>query len=261
MTLFASERLDLFIEGQVAVITFVREERMNAIDETMHEDLGKAFATIADDRSVRAVILTGKGKAFSAGQDLGERAASFDRGETPDLYASLDDNYNPLVRTIAQMPIPVISAVNGIAFGAGAAIAICCDLVVAAESARFQFGFVNVGLGPDGGASWTLPRLVGQARAMDLALTGRPVSAQYALAVGLVSRVVADDELAGTAREIAVDLAARSPDAIRTIKRQIRKNPLGNLNAALDAERDAQSVLARTTHYREAVLRFVRRSK
>lgn len=255
----ASQRLHLVIDRHVAVVTLAREERMNAFDEAMHADLRKAFATIADEGTVRAVVLTGSGKAFSAGQDLGERAASFDRGETPDLGASLEDNYNPLVRAIANLPVPVIAAVNGIAFGAGAAIGIACDIVVAAESARFQFGFVNVGLGPDGGASWTLPLLVGQARAMDLALTGRPVSSRDALAMGLVSRVMADEELHSTALEIASALAARSPDAIRAIKRQLRQNPLGNLDAALDAERDAQAALAGTMAYRDAVLGFARR--
>lgn len=191
---------------------------MNAFDEAMHAALLDALDAVAGDASVRALVVTGTGRAFSSGQDLGERASAFNRGETPDLRASLEDNYNPLVLRLGELPIPVIGAVNGIAFGAGAALAIACDLVVAARSVRFQFGFVNVGLGPDSGASWFLPRLVGLARAF-------------------------------------VD---KSSEALTAIKRQLRANSLLDLAAALDAERDAQAALGQTDTYREAVLRFSR---
>lgn len=231
---------------------------MNAFDAAMHEDLRVAISAISADKSVRALILTGSGRAFSAGQDLGERTAVFEQGELPDLHHSLDQNYNPLIRTLTQMPIPVIAAVNGIAFGAGAGLAIVCDIVLAASSARFQFGFVNVGLGPDSGSSWSLPRLVGQARALDLALTGRAVQAGEALAMGLVSRVVPDADLLQAARSIAQEFAARSPEALATIKQQMRNNQTGSLSAALDAEREAQAELGKTDAYREAVLRFAR---
>lgn len=234
---------------------------MNAFDEALHADLRAAIRTVAADLAVRALVLMGSGRAFSSGQDLGERAAAFERSEQPDLRASLDSNYNPLVLSLAELPIPVIAAVNGIAFGAGAALAIACDIVLAARSARFQFGFVNVGLGPDSGASWFLPRLAGQARALDLALTGRPVSADEALAIGLVSRVVDDGELMDTAMTIARDLCLRSPAALAAIKRQMRANSQLSLAAALDAERDAQAVLGATNEYREAVLRFSRSRK
>lgn len=257
----ASSCIRLDITESVASITLARETRMNAFDEAMHADLRSAFAKVAADRSVRAVVLTGSGRAFSAGQDIGERATAFGRRDQPDLYRSLEENYNPLVRSIADLPIPVIAAVNGIAFGAGAALAIACDVVVAASSARFQFGFVNVGLGPDSGASWFLPRLVGQARALDLALTGRSVLAEEALAIGLVSRVVADHELIETSTDIAQSLTSRSSAALSAIKQQMRSNPLGTLSSALDAERDAQAVLGGTDDYREAVLRFVNARK
>lgn len=251
-------RVRLVITGGVASITLVRETRMNAFDEAMHAQLRAALTTIATDSAVCAVVITGSGRAFSSGQDLGERAVTFGRGEVPDLHASLADNYNPLVRCLTDLPVPVIAAVNGIAYGAGAALAIACDIVIAARSARFQFGFVDVGLGPDSGASWHLPRLVGQAMAMDLALTGRPVVAEEALAMGLVSRVVDDIELAETAKKIAHDIAAKSQPAIKAVKRLLRTNPSGTLNAALDTERDTQGLLGASTEYREAVLRFSR---
>lgn len=251
-------RVRLSIEEDVATIALVREARMNAFDEDMHADLRLALTAVENDASVRAVILTGSGRAFSSGQDLGERAATFSEGNVPDLRASLENNYNALVRRLAQLPMPVIAAVNGVAFGAGAALAIACDIVVAARSAKFQFGFVNVGLGPDSGASWHLPRLVGPALSMDLALTARPVLADEAMAIGLVSRVVEDDDLSGAVTTIAREIAAKSPPAVAAVKRQLRANPLGDLDAALDAERDTQALLGSTAEYREAVLRFSR---
>ncbi|WP_229736124.1 enoyl-CoA hydratase-related protein [Novosphingobium endophyticum] len=253
------DRVALEIIDGVATLTLVRSGSLNAIDEAMHAALRHAFTRIAKDRSVRAVVLTGSGPAFCAGQDLAERAATFDTGGQPDLHDSLDRNYNPLIRTIASLDVPVIAAVGGIAFGAGAALAIACDIVLAGRSARFQFGFVNVGLGPDSGASWSLPRIVGQARGLDLALTGRAVTAAEALEMGLVSRVVDDSDLPETAQAIARDLTARSADALAAIKRQFRVNPPGTLDAALDAERDEQAALGRTRDYREAVLRFAGR--
>jgi 2-(1,2-epoxy-1,2-dihydrophenyl)acetyl-CoA isomerase len=250
------QRVRLEIAGRVATITLVRERRMNAIDEEMHEELRRVFDIVAGDDAVRAAVLTGSGRAFCAGQDLGERAAVFEAGGQPDLRASLETNYNPLVRRIAELPMPVIAAVNGVAFGAGAALAIACDLVRASSSARFQFGFVNVGLGPDTGASWLLPRLVGHGRALDLALTGRAVTAEDALAISLVSKVVADEDLLDAALKVAGELSERSPVAVAAIKRQMRSNAIGSLDAALDAERDAQAALGQSIEYREAVLRF-----
>lgn len=261
MTKTAGHRVWLEITEGIAKIKLVREAHMNAFDEEMHEALRRALSRIEGYRAVRAVILTGSGRAFSAGQDLDERAHSFERGVTPDLGASLEQNYNMLVSRLAALPCPIIAAVNGIAFGAGAGLAIACDITLCAASARFQFGFVNVGLGPDSGTSWFLPHVVGQKMALDLALTGRRVSADEALAMGLVSRVVADDDLLSTARSIAAEFCMRSPEALASIKRQLRQNPVGLLSAALDAERDAQAELGKTREYREAVLRFSQSKK
>ena len=255
-----SERVELDLADNIATIKLVRESQMNAFDEAMHHELRAALAKVAADPDVRAVVLTGIGRAFSAGQDLAERASAFNAGTPPDLWASQENNYKPLIIALAELQMPVICAVNGVAYGAGAGIAIACDIVIAARSARFQFGFVNVGLGPDCGASRYLPGLVGQARAMDIALTGRVVPAEEALAMGMVSRVVDDEALTRTASGIAREIAARSPYAVSAIKRQLRENPCGSLKAALNAERDAQAALGTTSEYREAVLRFASRS-
>ncbi len=249
-------RLD--VEAGVATLTLCREKRMNAFDEALHAALADALQAIRARDDVRVLILTGSGRAFSAGQDLVERRTCFDSGEVPDLRASLERNYNALIRALAALPIPVIAAVNGVAFGAGAALAIACDIVCAAESARFQFGFVNVGLGPDSGASWFLPRAVGLTRALDLALTGRAVSAREALEMGVVSRVTADADLLPLCRSIATDIAGRSGPAVAAIKARLREGVVQSLDSALDAERDTQADLGRTEFYREAVLQFSR---
>jgi 2-(1,2-epoxy-1,2-dihydrophenyl)acetyl-CoA isomerase len=253
-------RAELAVDGPIAVITLCREAQLNAFDAAMQVALRDCFDKVCADHAIRALVLTGKGRAFSSGQDLGERAAAFAARELPDIRGSLETHYNPLVRRIAQMPIPVIAAVNGLAFGAGAALAIACDITLAAQSARFQFGFANVGLGPDSGTSWTLPRLVGSQRAMDLVLSARPVDGREAERIGLVARCVDDDRLLTEALELAQQLGGKSPDALRTIKRRLREAVNLTLDAALDAERDAQSELGKTASYREAVLRFSART-
>lgn len=253
-----AERVKLDIQDSVATISLARVSQLNAFDKAMHFALRRALNKISTSALVKAVVLTGDGRAFCSGQDLAERARSFADGNRPDLGVSLKQNYNPLVRELATMNLPVIAAVNGLAFGAGAAIAIACDIVLASESAKFQFGFVNVGLGLDSGASWTLPHLVGQARALDLALTGRPVAADEALLIGLVSRVVPDSDLINTAQSIARDIASKSPAAVAAIKRQIRARAASSLEGALSNECETQTKLGEMDDYRDAVLRFVR---
>lgn len=254
-------RVRLVLEGAVAIVTLVRNAQLNAFDGPMHAALASTIDSLADNPDVKAMVLTGEGRAFSSGQDLGERAAAFGLGELPDIHGSLDRLYNPLIRRIAALPIPVIAAVNGIAFGAGAAIAIACDVTLAAESARFQFGFVNVALGPDSGASWHLPRLVGMQRAMDLALSGRQVMGEEAERIGLVARCISDAQLMPEALMLAHQLAEKSPDAVRAVKHLLRAAAHTDLDQALDAERDTQAGLGRTPAYRQAVLRFAARAQ
>lgn len=251
----------LVIDGQVAVISLARPGQLNALDVATHTALADCLDKVSANGALRALVLTGEGRAFSSGQDLGERAAAFAAGEVPDIRGSLGTLYNPLIRRIVGLPIPVIAAVNGIAFGAGAAIAIACDITLAAVSARFQFGFINVGLGPDSGTSWTLPRLVGAQRAMDLVLSGRPVGGEEAERIGLVVRCVQDNRLMPEALELAGQLAGKSADAVAAIKRRLRDAATMGLDQALDAERDAQAELGQTTAYRDAVLHFSARSK
>lgn len=246
----------LAVDDGVALVTINRPARKNAFNAELHDAFRAALDELDADVSVRALILTGAGDAFCAGQDLGERAASFAAGDPVDLGASLDGNYNPLVRRLARLPIPVIAAVNGVAAGAGAALAIGCDIVLAARSARFQFSFAKVALGPDSGTSWLLPRLVGTGRALALALTATPIAAGEAADIGLVWRVVDDENLISEARRIATEFVLGPAAALTAIKRQMRAAAFQSFDQALDAERDAQGGLGRHPDYREAVMAF-----
>ena len=249
-------KVEFAIVDGVATVRLNRPERLNAFNLEMHADLRAALSTVESDPSIRTMVLTGAGKAFSAGQDLGERAENFDAGKVPDLARSLNDNYNPLIRRLAALPFPVIAAVNGIASGAGAAVAIACDLIVAGGSASFQFGFIRVALGPDGGTSWLLPRRVGGGRALALALTGEVINAERALSIGLCDRVVEDAALAEAAADLALGLASGPAQAMRAIKQRLRIAPPISLAAALAAEQATQAKLGATTDYREAVTAF-----
>jgi 2-(1,2-epoxy-1,2-dihydrophenyl)acetyl-CoA isomerase len=256
-----TDRATLTSDDEVAVIRLCRIDQLNAFDVSMHRAIDNLLDEVEGRADVKALVLTGEGRAFSAGQDLWERASVFAAGQAPDLRASLDQLYNPLVRRLATLPIPVIAAVNGVAFGAGAGIAIACDLTIAAESARFVFGFVNVGLGPDCGVSWTLQRLVGPQRAADLLLSGRPVDGREAERIGLVARCVEDARLLPEALELARQLAGKSGAALRAIKHQLAAASDTSLTQALDAERDAQEILGQSPAYRAAVLRFSARPR
>lgn len=253
--------VDLVCSHGVARIRLNRPERLNAFNEALHGELASALDDAMRNDACRAIVLSGSGRAFSTGQDLQERAAAFQAGTVPDLHRSIDVFYNPLIRRIARCEKPVIAEVCGIAFGAGAALALACDIVLAARSASFQFGFAKVALGPDSGVSWLLPRACGTARALDLLLTGRRVDAEEALALGLISRLVADDGLAeetdATARAIADTPAA----AVASIKRLVRGGADLTLDQALDAERDNQARLGLLPAYREAVLAFSEKRK
>jgi 2-(1,2-epoxy-1,2-dihydrophenyl)acetyl-CoA isomerase len=248
--------LEFAVADRVATLTLSRPERMNAFDAALHDALRDALDQIEGDPSIAAVIVTGAGRGFCAGQDLGERAAAFARGETPDLGESLGQNYNPLIERLTALPCPVIAAVNGIASGAGAALAIACDIVLAGASARFQFGFVRVALGPDAGTSWLLPRRVGHGRALALALTGEAIDAERALAIGLCDRVVAEEALIEAAEALASQFASGPVSAIRTIKQALRAEAPAGLAAALTAEQSAQRTLGHHRDYREAVTAF-----
>ncbi len=240
------------VEGGIATLTLDRPEALNALTIPVKVALLDAFAKVAADPTIRAVILTGAGRAFCAGQDLAERAAP----DAPPLDVELRDRYEPIIRAMVALDRPIIAAINGVAAGAGASLALACDLRVAATSARFVLAFGRIGLVPDSGATWFLPRIVGSARAAEMALLNAPIDAEEALRVGLVSRVVPDADLLATAREMATTLAAGPPLAISATKRLLAAAWTTDLEAAFAAERAAQGELGGTRDHEEGVAAF-----
>lgn len=244
--------------GGVTVLTLNRPDKLNAFNAAMHEALRDGLEA-ARSGSSRAVLLTGAGKGFCAGQDLGDRLAG---GDGPrDLGATLDRYYNPLVRAIRDLPVPVVCAVNGVAAGAGANIALACDIVIAARSARFIEAFARIGLIPDSGGTWFLPRLVGEARAKGLALLGEPIDAETAERWGLIWKAVDDDKLIDEATALAEQLAAGPTQGYARIKHALHAAALNDLGAQLDLERDLQREAGRTPDYAEGVRAFMEKRK
>ena len=236
----------------IARITLNRPERLNSFTRAMHGELRDALAKLGD---ARVVILTGAGRGFCAGQDLNDRAVA--PGETVDLGETVEESWNPLVRTLAALPQPVIARVNGVAAGAGANIALACDLVVAAKSAKFIQSFSALGLIPDSGGSWHLPRLVGQARALGLALTGESLPAEKAAEWGLIWKCVDDEALDTEVEALAAKLAALPPLGLAAIKSIVRTTGGRTLDQELDLQRDEMRRLGFTADYREGVAAFL----
>jgi 2-(1,2-epoxy-1,2-dihydrophenyl)acetyl-CoA isomerase len=244
----------LEIAGRVATITLHRPERLNAFDEAMHAQIAQALDRIELDRAIRAVLLTGAGRAFCAGQDLAERQGG---DATIDLGATLERLYNPLIRRIQRLERPVLCAVNGVAAGAGANLALACDIVLAARSASFIQAFCKLGLVPDSGGTFILPRLVGRARAMGLALLGEPLPAEQAETWGLIWRCVDDDRLLDEAHALAAHLAKQPTRGLGLIKRALHASADNSLEEQLELERDLQREAGRTEDYREGVAAFL----
>ena len=244
----------------LATITLNRPDRLNSFNVRMHEEVRAAFGMIEADDTVRAVLLTGAGRGFCAGQDLGDRAVSAEDA-APDLGHSVETYYNPLIRRIAALPMPVVCAVNGVAAGAGANIALACDIVIAARSAKFIQSFANIGLIPDSGGTWILPRLIGQARAMGLALTGEPILAETAAEWGLIWKCVDDDALMTEATALATKLAAGPTRGLAETKKRIRAAWGNDLDTELDEERDAMRMLGQSDDYAEGVAAFTEKRK
>lgn len=211
------ETIEVAISDGIARITLNRPDRLNSFTRAMHAELRDALANLGD---ARVVILTGAGRAFCAGQDLNDRAVA--PGEAIDLGETVEESWNPLIRTLAALPQPVIAKVNGVAAGAGANIALACDIVVAASTAKFIQSFSALGLIPDSGGSWHLPRLVGQARALGLALTGEPLEAQRAADWGLIWKCVGGEWLDSEVDSLAERLAALPPLGLAAIKQIVR---------------------------------------
>ncbi|AME23056.1 MULTISPECIES: 2-(1,2-epoxy-1,2-dihydrophenyl)acetyl-CoA isomerase PaaG [Burkholderiaceae] len=237
----------------VATLTLNRPEKLNSFTRTMHEELRAALDEIEGSHA-RALVITGSGRGFCAGQDLAD--LDFTPGAMTNLGALIDQYFNPLVRRLQASRLPVIAAVNGIAAGAGANLAMACDLIVAARSASFIQAFVKIGLVPDSGGTWLLPRRVGEARAMGLALTGDKLSAEQAEAWGLAWKVVDDVELQDTALTLAAHLAQQPAKAVAAIKHSIRAAATNTLDQQLDLERDVQRELGDSHDYAEGVAAF-----
>jgi 2-(1,2-epoxy-1,2-dihydrophenyl)acetyl-CoA isomerase len=233
-------------------VTLNRPERLNAFNDAMHGLLAEALAGIGGDGSCRAVLLTGAGRGFCVGQDLGDRVGP----EPPDLGRTVEAFYNTLTRRLRSLRKPVVCAVNGVAAGAGANIALACDIVLAARSARFIQSFVRVGLVPDSGGSFFLPRLVGDARARALTMLAEPLSAEQAEAWGMIYRVVDDADLAAEARRLTAQLATQPTQALARIKQALNASASNTLDAQLDLERDLQQLSGRTADYAEGVRAF-----
>lgn len=245
----------LAVSDGVATITLNRPDRLNAFNETMHSELTHALDRIELDRAIRAVLLTGAGRGFCSGQDLNDRATV----EQPDLGDTIDRLYNPLVRRLKKLERPVIAAVNGVAAGAGANLALACDIVLAAKSAIFVQAFIKIGLIPDVGGSYALPRLVGQARAMGLAMLGEQISGEQAADWGLIWRAVNDDQLMDEAKGMARQLATQPTVALGLIKRAINASATNDLDQQLELERDLQRQAGKTEDFTEGVNAFLDR--
>ena len=244
------------LSDAVATITLNRPDKMNAFNQTMLAELTAAVEAAGGDDTVRVIILTGAGKAFSAGQDLSERAQKAGDGP-PDLSASLKQGYNPLVRALREVDKPVICAVNGVAAGAGIGIAMACDIVVAARSARFVFAFSRLSLVPDSGGTWNLPRLVGRARATGLAMLAETIDAEQAEAWGLIWAAVDDADVQDEARSIAAKLASKPPIGLGLIKQAFNASDGNDLAGQLDLEAELQGRAGKTQDYGEAVAAFM----
>jgi len=244
------------VEAGLQTITLNRPDTLNAFTPEMHKELRAALEQALDEREIRAVLLTGAGRGFCSGQDLSQRKV--EPGAAPiDLSVSLGSYYNPLVRRLRELPKPIVCAVNGVAAGAGANIALACDVVVAARSAKFVQSFSRLGLVPDSGGTYFLPRLVGSARAVGLALFAEPLSAEDAERWGLIWKVFDDDKLMAEAAALARKLAAGPTKGYGLIKRALYASEHNSLDAQLELERDLQREAGFSEDYRKGVAAFL----
>ncbi|HYC16304.1 MAG TPA: 2-(1,2-epoxy-1,2-dihydrophenyl)acetyl-CoA isomerase PaaG [Pseudolabrys sp.] len=241
------------------VITLNRPDKLNAFNEAMHQALRKAINDAEADESCRTLMITGAGRAFCAGQDLSDRIAK--PGETVVLGGALEAHYNPLVRKLRSLPFPVVAAVNGIAAGAGCNIALACDIVIASLKANFIQSFARVGLVPDSGGTWFLPRFVGDARARGLALLAQDLSAEKAASWGLIWRAVDDETLMHEAARICEHFAMAPTQGLALIKQALNKSATNTLDAQLDLERDFQRAASLTPDYAEGVRAFMEKRR
>lgn len=255
----ASDNPPVLLEnkGAVRVLTLNRPDVLNACNLALLTELGKAIRDAERDAGVRCLVLTGAGRGFSAGQDLADVAERYQSSQPIELGAHLRRNYHGTIVKIRTMEKPVVAAVNGVAAGAGCSLALACDVRVAAESASFIEAFVNVGLVPDSGSTFMLPRLIGLSRALEMAITGRKVKADEALRIGLVNQVVADGELLNETLKLAAKLAELPPRAIGLTKRAMNAAWCNDLETQLEYEAQLQTTAGQTGDHREGVTAFL----
>ncbi len=251
------ETITLTTDAGAARITLNRPDSLNAWSSQLGQELGDAVNAVGSDDAVRAVMITGAGRAFSSGADLREHGPS--DGGVPDLGARLRDIYNPAILAIRELPKPVLASVNGPAAGIGCALALACDLVIAAESAYFLLAFVNIGLVPDGGATATVAARVGASRAAEMAMLGERIDAATALEWGLINRTAPDDELGVKAGDLLTKLATGPTKAYAATKWLLNRTLFADLAAQLDAEADAQREQGRTADFIEGVIAFAQK--
>lgn len=247
-------------DNGVRTLTLNRPASYNSLTVELKNALLAALRAAATDDTVRAVVLTGAGRSFCAGQDLKEHIGLLASGDPAPLH-TVDEHYNPITTAITELPKPVIAAVNGTAAGAGASFAYAADLRIAGTSTKFLMAFANVGLSADSGGSWTLPRLIGYGRAMEMMLLATPVDAEKALAIGMVTQVVADEDLLATAKELAARMAAGPTTAYARIKAALLLAGGSDLPTALAEESRGQAAAGATDDHREAVDAFVSKRK
>jgi 2-(1,2-epoxy-1,2-dihydrophenyl)acetyl-CoA isomerase len=249
------ENILFSIEGGIARLTLNRPDRLNSFNDQMHGEVRAALDEVRSNASVRALLLTGAGRGFCAGQDLGDRSVA-PGGAPVDLGASIDRNYKPLVLGLRALELPVVCAVNGVAAGAGANLALACDIVIAARSASFIQAFSKIGLIPDSGGTYFLPRLVGDARALGLSLLGDKLPAAQAAEWGLIWQCVDDEQLKAVTDKLLAQLAEGPTRGYAAIKKALQASAANALAAQLDLERDLQRTLGYSDDYREGVEAF-----
>lgn len=249
------------VEAGVATIALNRPDGMNGLTIATKEALLEAVTKAAEDTSIRAVILTGSGRAFCVGQDLKEHVELLDNGGSDQLFTTVEKHYNPIVTAIATMPKPVIAAVNGVAAGAGASLAFACDLRIVAESAGFNLAFPGVALSCDTGASWTLPRLVGQAKAIELLYFPSTIPAAEALGLGLATKVVPDADLAAEAQAVAARLAAGPTLSYASIRQSVNYSASHTFTESLAYEGSKMTLTGASDDHRRAVDAFLTKTK
>ncbi|WP_300730267.1 2-(1,2-epoxy-1,2-dihydrophenyl)acetyl-CoA isomerase PaaG [Pseudomonas sp.] len=244
------------LDAGVATLRLNRAEQLNSFNAQMQAEMIEALHVISNLPSLRVLVLTGEGRGFCAGQDLKERSVSL-QGAEIDLSISLEHFYNPLIRLLRALPVPVICAVNGVAAGAGANIALACDLVLAARSSTFIQAFCNIGLIPDSGGTWALPRLMGLPRAKALCLLGLPLSAEQAEQYGLIYRCVDDAELEQETQRLATHLAKQPTYALGLIKQALNGSFDNSFEQQLELEKNLQQLAGRSEDYQEGVRAFM----